>query len=104
MLSTTGASCFVRGIERMANKSNVELWADIRELRGVVEQLEGEKTQLAEENLRLNEQILVLTAELNELRLQSVQNASSQAKHKRELFNTKKQAYQRGYADGKAER
>ena len=84
----------------MANKSNQELWKDIREYRSRIDELEP----LGKENERL-------MAELDDLKEQ-IAAAEGRAERlayqikdlERQLIKGKKLSYNRGYQEGRAAR
>lgn len=90
----------------MANKSNNELHAEIREYRKTNAQLYGDNERLAQELDRLQAEIneTALTVETMEYEIKRLKKDIGESITKAKLQAEKKMAYARGYAEGVSKR
>ena len=95
----------------MANKSNAELWAEVRELRSTVDEYEELVNTLQETITKLEKTITKLEAEKREL-AEEIEDLGADltlaryeaSKSKKRILREKNLAYERGFAEGKTRR
>jgi chromosome segregation ATPase len=87
----------------MANKSNAELWVDIKECRKDKAQLEAENARLMAEldNLQAEIDLTAIHTEVLEAELKRVKKELGESISDRKLRAEKKIAYNRGFQEGR---
>lgn len=88
----------------MANKSNAELWAEVRELRSTVDEYEELVNTLQETITKLEAEKRELAEEIEDLGADLTLARYEASKSKKRILREKNLAYERGFAEGKTRR